>query len=459
MWYIWFLKKLWITRFQQKSPQIIIPKSLCLVVIFHFILVSKIFLIGFFKKNYWFLQQFERRSTPFNSTRVVSIHGIIGRVSGFKRRSTPRNGERNGCGVSRGGRAKIVLTHLKFYHASICTVPSLLYPEIFHFKTRFDLILEEDNIGAHNNQVIHMQCVFKKAYPILSVFQGSIQNPSNPTHASTPLLYCCSLPFSPSETIFPAKMLDPSLPNNIRWNFFYIVSPSKLVFWMLADLTLFPDLKKIRIEKKMGSGVVFHLRYNAKSTFHRHCDSVVTCTGKSLQEEEVIILQEEEVILQEENLYHYKWREVSLCIRQGCCKMREEGSMGEEVQTHKSWQYMQVHAGLHSLYCIVHGMYGWQHLDRIEIYVSFCRGCTYLFQLHIEESGLWLAGARPGLPFSRGELVSSSIFSSIFPVRVSGIGLSRKNFVYKGLTTQSRASINKTRSLQYNISSDTIYSH
>ena len=35
-------------------------------------------------------------------------------------------------------------------------------------------------------------------------------------------------------------------------------------------------------------GVVFHLRYNAKSTLQRCCDSIVTCTRHSLQEEEFI---------------------------------------------------------------------------------------------------------------------------------------------------------------------------
>jgi len=34
--------------------------------------------------------------------------------------------------------------------------------------------------------------------------------------------------------------------------------------------------------------VVFHLRYNAKSTWQRYCEQMSTCTGHSLQEEEVL---------------------------------------------------------------------------------------------------------------------------------------------------------------------------
>ena len=34
--------------------------------------------------------------------------------------------------------------------------------------------------------------------------------------------------------------------------------------------------------------VVFHLRYNAKSSWQRYCEQMSTCTGHSLQEEEVL---------------------------------------------------------------------------------------------------------------------------------------------------------------------------
>ena len=39
---------------------------------------------------------------------------------------------------------------------------------------------------------------------------------------------------------------------------------------------------------KLGGDVVFHLRYNAKSTWQRYCEQMSTCTGHSLQEEEVL---------------------------------------------------------------------------------------------------------------------------------------------------------------------------
>ena len=39
---------------------------------------------------------------------------------------------------------------------------------------------------------------------------------------------------------------------------------------------------------KLGGDVVFHLRYNAKSTLQKCCDSIVTCTRHSLQDEEFI---------------------------------------------------------------------------------------------------------------------------------------------------------------------------
>ena len=38
-----------------------------------------------------------------------------------------------------------------------------------------------------------------------------------------------------------------------------------------------------------GGDVVFYLRYNAKSTFHRCCDSIGIGTRHSLQEEEGIL--------------------------------------------------------------------------------------------------------------------------------------------------------------------------
>ena len=53
-------------------------------------------------------------------------------------------------------------------------------------------------------------------------------------------------------------------------------------------------------------------------------------------------------------------------------------------------QYMQVAAGLHSIYCIVHGMFGCQCSYSTAIYASGCRACTALVQLCMEESGLWL---------------------------------------------------------------------
>ncbi|KNZ46603.1 hypothetical protein VP01_712g2 [Puccinia sorghi] len=105
-----------------------------------------------------------------------------------------------------------------------------------------------------------------------------------------------------------------------------------------------------------------------------------------LQGEEVIILQEEEVSYYKRRKYCIKrggsyhiTRGGSYHITRGGIYIitrggrhhyvlgkdggdihykREEGSMGIEAQTPKSWQYMQVHAGLHSLYCIMHGIFG-----------------------------------------------------------------------------------------------------
>ena len=46
--------------------------------------------------------------------------------------------------------------------------------------------------------------------------------------------------------------------------------------------------KDVHFWISFGDVVVFHLRYNAKSTLQRCCDSIVTCTRHSLQEEEFI---------------------------------------------------------------------------------------------------------------------------------------------------------------------------
>ena len=50
------------------------------------------------------------------------------------------------------------------------------------------------------------------------------------------------------------------------------------------------SLKEYFLRMKIGPGVVFHLRYNAKSTWQRYFEQMSTCTGHSLQEEEVLSL-------------------------------------------------------------------------------------------------------------------------------------------------------------------------
>ncbi|KNZ50700.1 hypothetical protein VP01_427g1 [Puccinia sorghi] len=72
-------------------------------------------------------------------------------------------------------------------------------------------------------------------------------------------------------------------------------------------------------------GKIMHHTERKTCTLHRNCDSIVTCTGQSLQEEEVIILQEKEVvILQEEEFISlqeernwgcYSWKEGILIVR------------------------------------------------------------------------------------------------------------------------------------------------
>ncbi|KNZ57375.1 putative signal peptide protein [Puccinia sorghi] len=109
--------------------------------------------------------------------------------------------------------------------------------------------------------------------------------------------------------------------------------------------------------------VVFPLCYNAKSTLHRYCCSIVECKRQSYKNRRKLSYKKRR------NLYHYKRREVSLynhikiggsyhitrggiyIITRGeryhCVlgkdggdiifKMRKEGSMGGEAQTPTSW--------------------------------------------------------------------------------------------------------------------------
>ncbi|KNZ63592.1 hypothetical protein VP01_1122g1 [Puccinia sorghi] len=54
----------------------------------------------------------------------------------------------------------------------------------------------------------------------------------------------------------------------------------------LCDLFWFWLVSGLRLKTFIGYGVVFHVCYNAKSTLHSYCDSIVTHTTHLLQEEE-----------------------------------------------------------------------------------------------------------------------------------------------------------------------------
>ncbi|KNZ50605.1 hypothetical protein VP01_432g5 [Puccinia sorghi] len=226
------------------------------------------------------------------------------------------------------------------------------------------------------------------------------------------------------------------------------------------------------------TAVVFHLCYNAKSTLHRYCGSIVECTRHSLQEERKVLygkrlLQEEEGIIQGivfvitrgeryhggvhtvDRLWYYKMRKVTMDYNiqrtrysgreyawskdsigllgvtmlgerkegrlfvcslsdriaryAGACRQPllncawnlhsglhslyciVHGMFGGSVWTVK--QYMQRHAGLNSLYFIVHGMFGWkrQCVDSTAIYASGCRDCTDLVQF---STAIYASGCR-----------------------------------------------------------------
>ncbi|KNZ48075.1 hypothetical protein VP01_592g16 [Puccinia sorghi] len=98
------------------------------------------------------------------------------------------------------------------------------------------------------------------------------------------------------------------------------------------------------------------------------------------------------------------------------------GMFGGSVWTVQ--QYMQRHAWLHSLYCIVHGMFGWQHVDSTAIYVSGCRAHKALVQLRMEESRLWL-----GLV---GNLSSINLFQLAYYYSGISISISLEYETFKG---------------------------
>ena len=101
-------------------------------------------------------------------------------------------------------------------------------------------------------------------------------------------------------------------------------------------------------------------------------------------------------------LLHHAWNVWWQC--RGCIAIYAVVCRASQPLLHHAWnvwwqcsnicaiyaQYMQVAAGLHSIYCIVCGMFWWQCSDSTEIYASGCRACTALVQSCMEESGLWL---------------------------------------------------------------------
>ncbi|KNZ54792.1 hypothetical protein VP01_2854g4 [Puccinia sorghi] len=200
-----------------------------------------------------------------------------------------------------------------------------------------------------------------------------------------------------------------------------------------------------------------------------HCTGgsyyLVIQTGKGYYERRKV-LNREGYIKEEEwrGCVEQGWYCITMCYSVGGVeggdsrgKRGEEGGMAGEAQTPKSWvedslislcmeclveacgvkQYMQRHAGLHRLYCIMHGMFGWQHVDSTAIYASGCRVCTALVQLCMEESRLWLRqyGKRSPEAVQIPTFTDTDSEEPVLVYQVGGSGLSGNNFVYKGLLT------------------------
>ncbi|KNZ58734.1 hypothetical protein VP01_1870g2 [Puccinia sorghi] len=186
--------------------------------------------------------------------------------------------------------------------------------------------------------------------------------------------------------------------------------------------------------------VVFHLHYNDKVTLHRYCYSIVTCTRQSYYKRRNFSYYNRR------NLYHYKRRELEGWDIN--CKRREEVSMGRGPDPQilggrlfgctafialcmdflmamqrlhsKISSCMQgctafialcieclMHAGLHSLYCIVHGIFG----GKMWTTQKYMRGLQ----------GLQSPSRFPPLTDTDSEEpVLMYHFSSFSPVRVSG---------------------------------------